>query len=81
MKVPNHKVELLFSLTIIMSLIILSRRWSVRSYRDGTDNFIHAIRFINKEIDPIPAENLKKHGMDLVRRNALSHLNVATVLP
>lgn len=36
--------------------------WFIGYYKDGTGNFIHASRYLNKEIDHIPPENLKKKG-------------------
>ena len=43
-------------------------RWFVAYYRDGSGNFIHAARYLEKEIGKIPDENIKKYGKGVLVR-------------
>ena len=43
-------------------------RWFVAYYRDGRGNFIHAARYLAKEIGKIPDENIKKYGKGVLVR-------------
>ncbi|MPC66890.1 hypothetical protein E2C01_061045 [Portunus trituberculatus] len=43
-------------------------RWFVAYYRNGRGNFIHASRYLSKEIGKIPEGNLKKYGKRVLVR-------------
>ncbi|MPC25310.1 hypothetical protein E2C01_018416 [Portunus trituberculatus] len=60
-------------------------RWFVAYYRNGCGNFIHASRYLSKEIGTIPEENLKKYGKgvlvrakDITQARMLQHLSCPT---
>ncbi|MPC60417.1 hypothetical protein E2C01_054460 [Portunus trituberculatus] len=57
-------------------------RWFVAYYRNGCGNFIHASRYLAKEIGTIPEGNLKKYGngvlvqaKDIMQARMLQHLH------
>ncbi|MPC38980.1 hypothetical protein E2C01_032498 [Portunus trituberculatus] len=56
-------------------------RWIVAYYKNGRGNFIHASRYLSKEIGTIPERNLKKYekgvlvrAKDLMQARMLQHL-------
>ncbi|MPC76017.1 hypothetical protein E2C01_070418 [Portunus trituberculatus] len=60
-------------------------RWFVVYYRNGRGNFIHASRYLVKEISTIPEGNLKKYGKgvlvrakDIMQARVLQHLSRPT---
>ncbi|MPC63258.1 hypothetical protein E2C01_057353 [Portunus trituberculatus] len=57
-------------------------RWFVAYYRNGCGNFIHAFRYLSKEIGTIPEGNLKKYGKGvLVRAKNIMQARMLQHLP
>ncbi|MPC91455.1 hypothetical protein E2C01_086493 [Portunus trituberculatus] len=57
-------------------------RWFVAYYRNGRGNFIHASRYLAKEIGTIPEGNLKKYGKGvLMRANDITQARMLQHLP
>ncbi|MPC96705.1 hypothetical protein E2C01_091980 [Portunus trituberculatus] len=57
-------------------------RWFVAYYRNGRGNFIHASRYLSKEIGTIPEGNLKKYGKGvLVRAKDITQTRMLQHLP
>ncbi|MPC59937.1 hypothetical protein E2C01_053969 [Portunus trituberculatus] len=53
-------------------------RWFVAYYRNGRGNFIHASRYLAKEIDTIPEGNLKKYVQKVTKMRNSSNIVLFT---